>query len=146
MPRPSSFDWSDIEYGSPEYHRRWRLAHAEHSREWHRAYDKRMYKEKPERERARRKRYQDKYPYKIRAHKILAQAVRTGRVIKKPCEDCGSFVAVAHHDYYGKPLDVMWLCELHHKARHALLESIGHSAEPTDEDKKRLMTIHLKWR
>ena len=49
MPKKRTFDWEGVEYGSAEYHRRWRLANNEHSREWHRKYDSRMYKEKPER-------------------------------------------------------------------------------------------------
>jgi hypothetical protein len=41
-----------------------------------------------------------------------------------PCKNCGSVIGVhAHHDDYSKPLDVMWLCPLHHKERHKELSS-----------------------
>lgn len=37
---------------------------------------------------------------------------------------CGSSKTVAHHEDYDKPLAVWWLCELHHKARHAELRAV----------------------
>ena len=43
---------------------------------------------------------------------------------KKPCEKCGTSKYVhAHHDDYSKPLDVLWLCPLHHKQRHKELDN-----------------------
>lgn len=121
MGRPkvlNTFDWSDIEYASPEYYRRWRLANNDHSRRYHRAYDKRMYKEKLSRETARRKRYNNKYPERIKANRKLNYAVKKGYITKLPCNVCNDVKSVAHHDDWDKPLEVIWLCELHHKARH----------------------------
>lgn len=41
------------------------------------------------------------------------------RLEKQPCERCGRIDFVhAHHDDYSKPLDVIWLCPVHHKERH----------------------------
>lgn len=48
----------------------------------------------------------------------MAQAVRKGRLIRRPCELCGNPVVEGHHDDYGKPLDVRWLCHRHHRALH----------------------------
>lgn len=46
-------------------------------------------------------------------------AIRKGLLIRQPCERCGSTERIhAHHDDYSKPLDVMWLCPLHHRQRH----------------------------
>lgn len=61
-------------------------------------------------------------------------AVKSGRLVKQPCEVCGELPAwtgepskpgayatvVAHHDDYSKPLDVRWLCRWHHAEHHRL--------------------------
>lgn len=59
-----------------------------------------------------------KYPEKYRARYFLHNAVRDGRVLRKPCEVCDEIKAQAHHDDYSKPLDVRWLCEKHHVEHH----------------------------
>lgn len=57
------------------------------------------------------------------AHSAVSYAIRTGRIVKQPCQMCGTEIGIhAHHDDYTKPLDVMWLCVVHHKARHAFLD------------------------
>lgn len=56
------------------------------------------------------------------AHCAVQRAVQKGVIKKKPCEMCGSIMSVAHHDDYARPLDVMWLCQVHHKSRHAFLD------------------------
>ena len=43
-------------------------------------------------------------------------AVRDGRLLRQPCF-CGA-KAQAHHDDYSRPLDVVWLCPIHHGERH----------------------------
>lgn len=64
-----------------------------------------------------------KNPLKIKAEKFLQYAVKIGKVKKCKCEVCGSFNVHAHHDDYSKPLDVRWLCPLHHKQHHILLST-----------------------
>ena len=34
------------------------------------------------------------------------------------CEKCNKVNAQAHHDDYSKPLNIRWLCPLHHKEEH----------------------------
>ena len=47
------------------------------------------------------------------------RAIKTGVLVKKPCEVCGSITRVqAHHDDYFKPLEVRWLCAKHHLEHH----------------------------
>ena len=118
MPRKRTFDWEDVEYQSPEYYRLYRLANGDKQRAWHREYDRRMYKLHPEREQARRRRYRDKYKDRIKANRKVSYAIKHGLLTKQLCEVCGGSKVVAHHDDWSKPLVVMWLCELHHKARH----------------------------
>lgn len=70
---------------------------------------------KPESTRAWRKRN----PEKVRAHSAVARAIRSGRLVRGPCEKCGTTEAIhAHHDDYGKPLEVRWLCPAHHSYTH----------------------------
>ena len=64
------------------------------------------------------------------AHKIIRLRIKAGKLQRQPCEMCGSTIRIhAHHDDYSKPLDVMWLCGVHHQARHAFLRYIN--ASPT---------------
>ena len=56
---------------------------------------------------------------KVKAHRDVSYAVKTGKLIRQPCERCGTAEhVVAHHEDYSKPLDVVWLCKHHHKERH----------------------------
>lgn len=52
------------------------------------------------------------------AHSKVFKALQTGQLIKKPCEVCGVEETEAHHDDYAKPLEVRWLCRLHHRQWH----------------------------
>lgn len=63
--------------------------------------------------------YRRKYPKKYKAHGLVASSLRSGKLKKLPCEQCGSVKSVAHHDDYNQPLDVRWLCQAHHKQWHA---------------------------
>ena len=56
---------------------------------------------------------------RTRAHSAVARAVRSGRLIRKPCESCNNPNSVAHHDDYSKPLAVRWLCQACHKQHHS---------------------------
>jgi hypothetical protein len=54
-------------------------------------------------------------PEKDKARQALANALRSGRVVRLPCEVCGECDVEAHHDDYSRPLDVRWLCFKHHR-------------------------------
>jgi hypothetical protein len=61
-----------------------------------------------------------KHPDGYRAHNVVSNALRDGKLIKGACAVCGSTQRVhAHHSDYAKPLDVEWLCPLHHHRMHA---------------------------
>ena len=53
------------------------------------------------------------------AHKAVALTIKNGELHKQPCEVCGKPETSAHHWNYHKPLDVRWLCHLHHMPLHA---------------------------
>jgi hypothetical protein len=73
-------------------------------------------------------RYRASNPNKAKAHGMVSYAVKCGNLHKEPCEICGSSEAVhAHHDDYAKPLNVRWLCAVHHKQWHA---KHGEAANP----------------
>jgi len=81
--------------------REWRIANADKVRKYRRDY----YKNNTD---------------KVRAHMAVMSAVKEGVLTPGQCEVCGSTKYVdGHHDDYSKPLDVRWLCRLHHKEVHA---------------------------
>lgn len=86
------------------YNRNWREA----NKEYRKLRDKAYYADNKRRILDRRD------PIKIKARSILNTAVKFGRVVKQPCRICGSPKSTAHHFDYSKPLEVDWLCMLHH--------------------------------
>lgn len=70
-------------------------------------------------------RWRDADPRRTRSHNMVHRAVKAGKLAPKPCEVCGRHDVHAHHDSYDRPLDVMWLCPIHHHARHADLAAAG---------------------
>jgi hypothetical protein len=61
-------------------------------------------------------------PLKAAAHTAVRYAVLGGLLKRLCCEICGAENSQAHHSDYAKPLDVRWLCALHHKAVHKATE------------------------
>jgi hypothetical protein len=59
-----------------------------------------------------------KYPIEVRAGRILRSAIKAGKIKRLPCEKCGNEKSQGHHQDYSKPLEVIWLCDLHHKKAH----------------------------
>jgi rubredoxin len=55
-------------------------------------------------------------PVAYKAHYLVGNAVRDGRISREPCLFCGVEKVHAHHRDYSKPLDVIWLCpKCHHR-------------------------------
>jgi hypothetical protein len=58
------------------------------------------------------------------AHKLTSEAIRKGRLVRRPCEVCGAQrtgkvrSVYAHHADYNDPLKVQWLCGRHHMRLH----------------------------
>lgn len=65
-----------------------------------------------------KKAWESRNAVKRKAHVMVGNAIRDGRIEKQPCEVCGETTVHAHHDDYAKPLDVRWLCNTHHNEWH----------------------------
>lgn len=62
-------------------------------------------------------------PVKIKAGRLLQQAVKAGRMIRPDyCSECLQYGPVhAHHADYSKPFKVEWLCPECHGKRHRMV-------------------------
>lgn len=63
-------------------------------------------------------RQKKKYPERVKARQIAYDALRRGKLVRKPCEVCGDSDARMHHEDYCKPLEITWLCIKCHTHRH----------------------------
>lgn len=81
-----------------------------------------MRQQPPTESRAAKRRWQVANPEKRKAHKAVERALADGSLVQKPCEKCGDPNSQAHHEDYSKPLEVNWLCQKDHKARHTELK------------------------
>ena len=59
---------------------------------------------------------------KTRARSAVYRATRSGTLVRKPCERCGCETSEAHHEDYTRPLDVIWLCRMHHEQADKAME------------------------
>lgn len=63
------------------------------------------------------------HPERDKAHLVVSNAVRDGSLVAWPvcaiAECCGK--PHGHHPDYSRPLDVVWLCPLHHKQAHEIV-------------------------
>lgn len=86
-----------------------------------REYDRERSKQDHRREKAKEivARWNAKNPEGYRAHYMVSNAIRDGKIERKPCEVCGNPRSHAHHEDYAKPLSIRWLCALHHHRLHA---------------------------
>lgn len=101
--------------------------------EYYREYDRRRFQDPERREYVLQKnaerRKRDVLKTKTRA--ATRRAIRSGKLVPQPCEECGSREVQAHHTDYSKPLKVRWLCFVHHRMEH------GHYREVTKADAKK---------
>lgn len=67
------------------------------------------------------KKHNAEFPNKYRATNMVYNAIRDGKLFREPCSICGKTEHIhAHHDDYAKPLNVRWLCPVHHSEWHKL--------------------------
>jgi len=87
-----------------------------------RAYQKRKRKLNPRKKHLESKKYSIDNPEKIEAHKKVTRAKRKRLLIQKSCRDCERTDTHGHHPCYKSPLKVTWLCPIHHKKEHSLVD------------------------
>ena len=80
---------------STERSRRWRKKNPQYQREWW-----------------------QRHPDKIKARQAVCLALKAGKLVRHPCQGCGSQKSEAHHPNYAQPLEVQWLCRPCHAAEH----------------------------
>jgi len=108
--------------------------------------------ERAEKERARRKAsgapvasvrdYRARNPKKVWAGGIVRRAVEAGVLVRERCQICQAARAQAHHDDYDRPLDVRWLCHVHHKAWHAANGAGAHADGPLPDIDLSALPVH----
>lgn len=59
---------------------------------------------------------------KVKVRHITRYAIQMGKLIKKPCKNCGNLKSQAHHVDYSKPLKIKWLCSKCHGLEHRKYE------------------------
>jgi hypothetical protein len=85
------------------------------------------YKKNKERKKRRQREYRKVNRLQDTAHKLVEQALKSGKLKKKTCEHKGCSIkkTEAHHEDYSKPLEVTWLCKKHHGSVHRTFHSGG---------------------
>lgn len=71
---------------------------------------------------ARMEKYPQRLNERLKARRRVTQALKQGKLERKPCTHCGAKKAHAHHHDYSKPLDVQWLCQKCHSKEHRRLK------------------------
>lgn len=66
--------------------------------------------------------------FKMNARSQANVYERRGKIIRKPCEVCGSEDSEKHLPDYSRPRWVRWLCREHHLALHRRRTKRKHSA------------------
>lgn len=89
------------------------------------------------------KEWRAKNPQKVRAHWIVGNAIRSGKLKKEPCEVCGDYKSHAHHHDYSSPLDIKWLCHKCHWIEHGWVKSPS-TKKPTKRDEMLEVAVKLK--
>jgi hypothetical protein len=107
--------------------------------EYYREYDRERAHD-PERRAAAVSRiaeYQNTHKDRHKAVQKLNRAVKKGIVIKWPAcavPGCHCKRVVGHHPDYSSPLEVVWMCEPHHRQLHAMAKKLEEEAAERASD------------
>jgi hypothetical protein len=67
----------------------------------------------------KKKEWYEKNRERLKVRDAVKYALRTGKLVRQPCAECGELNVHAHHADYSRPLDVVWLCPTHHNEVHS---------------------------
>lgn len=99
-----------------EYYRKYRELNKEKLREYRKRYNKEWRKKNGYHNEIK---WAKDNPEKVKAKYLLNYAVKKKMIVRRPCAICESNYRIqGHHPDYSKPLEVVWLCALHHKEIH----------------------------
>jgi hypothetical protein len=101
--------------------------HREKNIESIRAYDRQRAK-KPHRKKnniSNTKKARARNELYTKAHNKVIRGVEKGIIKKTGCVFCGRPDSHGHHFDYTRPLDVVWLCPIHHRKVHAFMALYG---------------------
>jgi hypothetical protein len=103
--------------------------------------NKKYLKSHPAKRREKKKRYKLRHPEKDKAREAIHRAVRYNKIDKpKTCSmlsaECKGKID-GHHSDYSKPLDVIWVCDYHHKKLHRLHVSTDQAGEARGNSRRR---------
>lgn len=97
----------------------WQKNHPQRTREFNRKATSKYNKTHREQKAEYLRNWRTNNQEKNEAQRVLNYAVRKGEVIQQPCAICEyTKKVVGHHEDYSKPLDVIWLCPIHHSEIH----------------------------
>lgn len=68
--------------------------------------------------------YREKHSDRAYARNVFGKAIKDGKVEKLPCFICGDKNVEGHHPDYSRPLDVVWLCNKHHRECHKITPKV----------------------
>ncbi len=93
-----------------------------------RQYQKNLSLEQQKKHQTRVLLWQQRNKDKRAAHIVVGNALRDGKLHRQSCEICGAR-AQAHHEDYSKPLEVKWLCRIHHGLRHREINELARRSQ-----------------
>ena len=89
-----------------ELARIWRINNREKKKNYDKIYQREYFK-------------REEVKFKNKARNKLKLAIKLGKISRKVCEikKC-NLIGQGHHEDYAKPLEVRWLCRIHHEELH----------------------------
>ena len=73
-----------------------------------------------------------RYPIRVKARQKKYYHLKKGNISPEPCGVCGTLSSIeAHHPDYSEPLEIVWLCSVHHRELHQIQREQGGTVNKT---------------